>query len=130
MGKYEPLIEFLKSTSRSEVPITFDEIEKVIGRNLPRSANEYRAWWSNNPTNSVMTKAWLEAGWKSEQVDMEARKLVFRRVRDGSGSGNTPPPSAATTLFGALKGTVLILPGIDLTEAAGERWSADQGPRR
>ena len=126
MGKYEPLIEHLKSNSQSEVPMTFNEIEKVIGRELPRSANQYRAWWSNNPMNSVLTKAWLEAGWKTEQVDMEARKLVFRRVRNGGGGKNSPSSAPAATLFGVLMGTVLVPPGTDLTEATGERWSADQ----
>lgn len=129
MGKYEPLIEFLKSASQSEVPMTFNDIEKLIGSKLPNSANEYRAWWSNNPMNSVMTKAWLEAGWKSEQVDMKARKLVFRRVGDGGGGKYSPSAARAATVFGVLMGTVLIPPGMDLTEATGERWSADQGRR-
>jgi hypothetical protein len=35
------------------------EIERMVGFELPRSAPEYRAWRSNNPANSVMTKAWL-----------------------------------------------------------------------
>lgn len=129
MGKYEPLIEFLKRTSQSELPITFDEIEKVIGRKLPGSANNHRAWWSNNSTNSVMTKAWLEAGWKSEQVDMAARKLVFRRVRDGGGGNPAPPSTPAASVIGALKGTVRVAPGVDLTAATGVHWSAGDGRR-
>jgi hypothetical protein len=36
-----------------------------------------------------MTKVWLEAGFKTEQVDIEGRKLVFRRV--------TPSPESPTT---------------------------------
>jgi hypothetical protein len=32
-----------------------------------------------------MTKVWLEAGFETEQVDMAARKLVFRRVGGASG---------------------------------------------
>ena len=40
----------------------------------------------------MLTKVWLEAGFKSEQVDMAKHKLVFRRVRqphaaDAAGSG-------------------------------------------
>ncbi len=84
MGKYEPLIEHLKSNSQSEVPMTFNEIEKVIGRELPRSANQYRAWWSNNPMNSVLTKAWLQAGWKTEQVEPFRHRLARIVERDFS----------------------------------------------
>jgi hypothetical protein len=32
-------------------------------------------------TRSISARVWLDAGFKSEQVDIKARKLVFRRVR-------------------------------------------------
>ena len=62
------------------MPLTFRDIEKITGVKLPPKAQHHRAWWSNNPDNNVMTKVWLEAGFESAQVDIEARKLVFRRV--------------------------------------------------
>ena len=80
MGKYENLGAFLQKQRAREVPLTFREIEKITGVKLPPKAQHHRAWWSNNPSNNVMTKVWLEAGYESAQVDMEARKLVFRRV--------------------------------------------------
>src|SRR5229473_888871 len=79
MGKYSALGDYLRAQTRSEVPMTFAQIERVIGTKLPES-HRYRAWWSNNAFNSVMTKAWLEAGFRTERVDMAGRKLVFRRV--------------------------------------------------
>ena len=83
MSKYDALGNFLKHQRRDSVPMTFREIEKITGTKLPASSR-YRAWWSNNDFNSVLTKVWIEAGFKSEQVDMERRKLVFRRVRKQS----------------------------------------------
>ena len=80
MGKYENLGAFLQKQRAREVPLSFREIEKITGVKLPPKAQHHRAWWSNNPSNNVMTKVWLEAGFESAQVDMEARKLVFRRV--------------------------------------------------
>ena len=80
MSKYRALGEYLKHQRRDAVPMTFGEIEKVIGAKLPASSR-YRAWWSNNDFNSVLTKVWIKAGFKSEQVDMKKGKLVFRRVR-------------------------------------------------
>ena len=80
MGKYEPLGQFLRSQRTQEVPLTFREIEKITGVKLPPKAQHQRAWWSNNPNNNVMTKVWLAAGFESARVDMEGRKLVFRRV--------------------------------------------------
>ena len=84
MGKYTRLGEFLRAQRSKEVPMTFSEIERVIGGKLPPNSPQYPAWWSNNPSNNVMTKVWLDAGFRTEQVDIEGRKLVFRRVSEPS----------------------------------------------
>jgi hypothetical protein len=110
--------------------MTFAEIEKVLGFKLPES-QKYPAWWSNNPTNNVMTNEWLAAGFKTEQVDIEGRKLVFRRTRpiarDGAGTSSTSGEEAKEPrrhpLFGRLKGTITIMPGTDLTEPADANWA-------
>jgi antitoxin (DNA-binding transcriptional repressor) of toxin-antitoxin stability system len=60
--------------------MTFDDIEEVIGSRLPPRASTHRAWFSNNPTSNPMTRAWLAAGYKSADVDMAGRKLVFRKM--------------------------------------------------
>lgn len=121
MGKYEPLTDFLNKQPLDEIRMTFEQIERVIGGRLPPSAKHHRAWWSNNPNNSVMTKAWLDAGFKSEQVDMEGRQLLFRRTKDlrpgGQGKNDQQHP-----LIGWMKGTFTIAPGVDLTKPAMPEW--------
>jgi hypothetical protein len=72
-----------------------------------------------------MTKVWLDAGFRTEQVDLEGRKLVFRRV---STSRVVEPPPVARKgerhpAFGALKGLIVIPPGVDLTEPADPGWA-------
>jgi len=125
MGKYSRLGEFLRSQRSKEVPLTFAEIERIIGDKLPPNSPQYPAWWSNNPTNNVMTKVWLSAGFRTEQVDVKSRKVVFRRV----GQSLPEPPSHPAAekgerhpLFGALKGLARIPPGVDLTEPADPDW--------
>src|SRR3954470_9204032 len=111
MGKYTRLGEFLRAQRSKEVPMTFAEIERVIGAKLPPNSPQYPAWWSNNPLNNVMTKEWLRAGFRTEQVDVKARKVIFRRVHDNR---SEPAPVRSTRkgerhpLFGALKGTVTV----------------------
>lgn len=122
MGKYEPLGDFLRAQKLDEIRMTFREIERAIGTTLPANAPKYAAWWSNNPSNNPMTKVWLDAGFRTEQVDLEGRKLVFRRV--GKSRVVEPPAPPDTRrgerhpMFGALKGLVVIPPGVDLTEPA------------
>jgi hypothetical protein len=126
MSKYGALGEYLKRQRADLVPMTFAEIEKVTGAKLPASSR-YRAWWSNNDFNSVLTKVWIEAGFKSEQVDMESRKLKFRRVQPAgraasqgeSGVEKVPIHPA----YGAMKGLVRVMPGTDLTAPADPEWA-------
>jgi hypothetical protein len=125
MGKYSRLGEFLKAQRTREVPMTFAEIERVIGGKLPPNSPQYPAWWSNNPSNNVMTKVWLNAGFRTEQVDVKSRKVVFRRVEPKPPEPQSSTPTkkdARHPLFGALKGLVRIPPGVDLTEPADPEW--------
>jgi hypothetical protein len=73
-----------------------------------------------------MTQVWLDAGFKTEQVDVEARKLVFRRVKSQPNPEQPAASSAASSsphpLIGWMKGTVWIAPGVDLTEPADPEW--------
>ena len=114
MGKYEPLGTFLRNQRVQEVQLTFNEIEKITGAKLPPKAQHHRAWWSNNSSNNVMTKVWLEAGYESTRVDMSARKLVFRRVGKASATVAKAPVPAKKgerhPLFGALKDVTFIPP--------------------
>jgi hypothetical protein len=135
MGVYEPLEQFLEKRNFSEIPMTFKEVEHVLGRHLPQSAYKHRPWWANEAVGHSHAKAWLKAGYETTQVDMSARKLVFRRIapkpgRVVSSTGSslleagrdfTALPtgtSRRSPLFGALKGTFTIEPGYDLTRPA------------
>jgi hypothetical protein len=137
MSKYSALGDYLKRQRGERIPITFGEIEKITGVKLPASAQKHRPWWSNNPRNSVMTKVWLDAGFESEQVDMPARKLVFRRVR-GARRADEGTPSVSEKPFhpayGAMQGLIRIMPGTDLTQPADPEWAdrldAEYGPEK
>lgn len=133
MSKYEPLAAFLRDQLTSEVSLTFAEIERIIGAKLPPKAQHHRAWWSNNPGNNVMTKIWLAAGFRSEQVDLEGRRLTLRRVGKTSGRALSDSrqtefasaPGCRHPLFGASEGLIRIMPGTDLTEPADPSWGRE-----
>ena len=138
-SKYGPLYDFLASQDADEIPMTFAEIEQIVGFELPPSSS-YRAWWSNNSTNSVMTGAWLDAGFVSAKVDMKNKTLVFRRTdphrpaatdlrspSDNSVELVTPKEWADSSgmqvpdFVGRLKATVTVT--VDLTAPSDDVWS-------
>jgi hypothetical protein len=124
--KYDALHTYLLGQTANEVPMTFAEIEKLIGQRLPASARKHRPWWSNNPHNNVMTKAWLNAGFQSERVDLGSEKLVFRCVGRATPLSKSVGGDPLAGLFGAMRGTVRLLPDVDLTQPTGERWAAEE----
>ena len=127
MPKYTPLSRFLAAQDAAEVPMTFAEIETVIGARLPNS-KQHPAWWSNNASNNVMTRAWLAAGFRSAGVDVGGERLVFRREPDaktrGPAAETGEPENFLQRLRARLGGAVRIAPGVDITAPTGERWDA------
>ena len=131
-SKYAPLESHLRDSGRAEIPMTFSEVEQVIGTRLPPAARKHRALWSNNPSNWVMTKAWLAAGYETANVDMQARTLVFRKAgspepgpRDTeSGTSTVRRSGSFARIFGTLKDTVTITPGTNLTDPVEDDWNA------
>ncbi len=134
MSKYEPLSQFLRENGARELPMTFDDIERVIGCPLPQKASGIRAWWSNNAANNVMTKAWLAAGYVTERVDIGSRRLVFRKADTGSSPQSVvSSPETSNRSIGFLDriraqmaGSVTIPAGVDILEPIGEVWDADR----
>ena len=55
----------------------------------------------------MLTKVWLDAGFESEQVDMKARKLVFRRVRNAEAKGEADKEFVHPA-YGAMEGLIRI----------------------
>jgi len=81
-----------------------------------------------------MTKVWLEAGFKSAQVDLERGQLIFHRVRppqnaslDDDRAENAPQLPHRHPLIGLLKGLIHLEPGTDLTAPADPEWGKHAG---
>jgi hypothetical protein len=124
MSKYEPLPQFLGSVGGSLHRMNFSEIERILGFKLPKSAYEHEAWWSNNATGHSHAHAWMKFGWRTEAVDLAARKVTFQH---SSVPSPATVPSTKTDPWGCMAGTVTFMPGVDLTRPTGEKWNAEEG---
>ena len=122
MSRYDPLGVYLKSAKFETLSMTFSEIERLIDGNLPASARKHRAWWSNNPSNSVITKAWLDAGYVTANVDLAAERLTFRKAHRDQTVQTVKAAPPAASIFGCMKGTLTVLSESDLVHPADGEW--------
>ena len=84
MGKYEPLRGYLAGLAGDEEPMTFTQLEQLVGP-LPDSAREHRAWWGNDDYKS-QSQAWRAAGWHVASVNQSSGEVVFARGVHGGTS--------------------------------------------
>lgn len=80
-SKYGALTGHLKfrAAFTGSVKLSFAKIDGIIGENLPIGAYRDEKWWSNSP-NNIHAKAWLDAGWKVQEVNLEEGYVVFKKT--------------------------------------------------
>ncbi|MEM2105739.1 MAG: hypothetical protein QXV21_04635 [Candidatus Bathyarchaeia archaeon] len=82
-SKYGELTRYLRFRGdfTDTVKLPFAKIDGIIGDNLPMSAYKTEGWWNNSP-NSPHAKAWLDAGWNVQEVNLKEAYAVFKKVKE------------------------------------------------
>ncbi len=83
-GKYFPLEQYLRNVPENQkvMTLSFEQIEKIIGGKLPASAYDYPQWWEHaTEGNHRNTRAWTNAGWKIEDLNLEQKRVKLVRVK-------------------------------------------------
>lgn len=70
-----------RAAFRDTVKLSFARIDGLIGTNLPMTAYRDPTWWSN-ASSSIHAKAWLNAGWEAQEVNLKEGYAVFKKVRN------------------------------------------------
>ena len=82
-AKYSPLYRWFQNQTldKREVQLSFEQIEKILGKPLPPSARTHEPWWRDRSagTSHVQAYAWLEAGWRVQTVNLKSRRATFVR---------------------------------------------------
>lgn len=82
MAKYDPVREFLFTSGKSIVSMSFDELGRLVSGGLPRSAYEYQAYWANERSpHQPWKQAWMGAGYEVDEYDLRTQRVRFRKVR-------------------------------------------------
>jgi DNA-binding XRE family transcriptional regulator len=78
-SKYHRLFDHLRRQTGEAVVMTFDQIECLIGGDLPPSARAGRAFWSNRSRGALQASAWMAAGFHVQAVDLASHSVTFAR---------------------------------------------------
>jgi hypothetical protein len=82
-GKYTALEHYLHDlpATQKEVTLGFEQIEKILNDKLPSSAYEDGRWWEHETeANHINKRAWSNAGWKVESLDVNQKRVKFVRA--------------------------------------------------
>lgn len=77
-SKFWPLVNYLKTHDRSQIVLTFEEIENILGVPLCKSARKYTAYWQPSATHTLPNLC-FEAGYNITDVDLKNEKVRFEK---------------------------------------------------
>ena len=70
MRKYDPLMVFLDKSGKYELTLSYEEIESIIGDNLPPTASNNKNWWNNNDRSHPQSAAWSDVGYRTCKIKL------------------------------------------------------------
>ena len=82
MSDYDALRDYLLRQTAAEFTLSFDEIEDLIGRTLPRAAHR-ASWWETerSPQEAMPQREACLAGGYSARRGADGKTVRFRRKR-------------------------------------------------
>lgn len=80
MGIYDKLGEYLSGQNSDHVMLGFNELEAILGFDLPRSSRVHRPWWANDRSHVQAADGWCDHGWVVKSVDIENEIVKFQRI--------------------------------------------------
>lgn len=78
--KYAPLHRWLRTQDASAIPMTFADVEEVLGFPLPASCRNHVPHW-HSYDGSAVARAIIDAGWKASRVDLREQTLTLVRLQ-------------------------------------------------
>ncbi len=75
-AKYRGLAEYLLSSNKTRVTLSYSQIEEILGFALPDTARKFKqSYWANTETHSYAS-SWMAVGYKT-RVDIDSDTVTF-----------------------------------------------------
>lgn len=83
-SRYAPLALLLQNQTfaQNKLQLTFQEIEEIIGDQLPASARRHRSWWANDSVSHPQSQQWLNVGWRVATINMNEESVIFTGIEE------------------------------------------------
>ena len=70
------LTAYLEKCEKDEIKLSFSDVERILGFQLPDSAYLHQPYWSNSGSHPIAS-GWLNAGYLSQHIDMKGQTVEF-----------------------------------------------------
>ena len=89
VSKYAALRDWLRTSGRGQIRVSFDQLNDLVPGGLPPSAHKHGLWWNNESdpasTHSQSRLGWMAADYRVETVDLAQRYVIFARSTNEAG---------------------------------------------
>ncbi len=81
IADYLHFVEYLRDLKKDEVDLSFEDIEKILGKKLPGSARKHDAWWysTKKEQGHILAYLWQKEGWERYELDRKRERIILRR---------------------------------------------------
>lgn len=84
MADYDALGAYLSRSEFGSCLLSFDQIESIIGDELPTDALHLVDWWGNAALEAGSHRIWMNVGWRVDMVNFDSLLVRFRRAAHDS----------------------------------------------
>lgn len=88
--RYFKLKRYFAKSRRSTISMTFEELEKLIGRKLGKNLRNNRTAWYPRKQSAGIAYAWTSEGYHIKKLDLEKCKVSFQVEDSGISRLNIP----------------------------------------
>ena len=95
--KYIPLAAFFQKCNETNVTLTFEALENIMGQELPNAAYLNASWWKKTKPPLTHYLSWAEADYNVIDVKL-GRSITFSKTQQ-NGSNETDGSNLAKHTF-------------------------------
>ena len=82
MSKYNPIGIYLESRNDISIKLSFSDIERILGFELPNYLKDYVAGWygtaEGSPTHRQKA-VWCGVGYQVDNVNLSKQEVIFKK---------------------------------------------------